>query len=252
MPWFRRARAEVPADWEAVLERRVAHWRWLDADEQARLGELLAQIVRGKRWEAANGFELTDEMRVVIAAQAALLVLELGYDAYDDVGTIIVHPSTMHVHQVSAGDVAGTEVAGVVHLLGEAQYGGPVVVAWDSASRAARHPDRGHDVVLHEFAHKLDMLDTVVDGTPPLVDDAQRERWIHVSGHEYQRLRDGDGAPVLDPYGATDPGEFFAVATEAFFTVPIELRADCPDLYEAYAAFYRQDPAERLVRHHAT
>ncbi len=230
----------------------MAHWRWLEADERLVLGDLIAELITTKRWEAAQGFELTDEVLVVISAQAALLVLELGIDAYDDVGTIIVHPSTMAFHRTSSGDIDGTEVSGVVHLLGEASQGGPVVIAWDSASRAARHPDRGHDVVLHEFAHKLDMADTVVDGTPPLLDQPQRDRWIAVNGHEYQRLRAGHGAPVLDPYGATDPGEFFAVTTEAFFTVPIQLRADAPALYGSYADFYRQDPAERLARHHAT
>ncbi|MCB1958850.1 MAG: zinc-dependent peptidase, partial [Rhodocyclaceae bacterium] len=179
---------------------------------------------------------------------AALLVLGLdaGLDAYHDVGSVIVHPSTMRFRELAEGPAAGTVVDGDVDLLGQASYGGPVVIAWDAARRGARHPEHGHDVVLHEFAHKLDMLDHLVDGTPPLPDAAARQRWIDVCTRELELLRAGEGGHLLDPYGATNPAEFFAVATEVFFSRPEELERHKPELYDVLRAFYRQDPAERV------
>lgn len=230
------------------MQASVAHWAYLDDDERERLADLIEAIVTTKRWEAANGFELTDEIRTVIAAQAGLLILGLDLDAYDDVGTIIVHPSTMRFRQTSRGDIAGTVVDGDVDLLGEASYGGPVVIAWDSAQRSARHPEHGHDVVFHEFAHKLDMVDHVVDGTPLLRDQATRDRWVKVCTEEFRRLRAGQGGHLVDQYGATNPAEFFAVVTEVFFNRPVELASHKPDLYGVLQDFYRQDPAARVRR----
>jgi Mlc titration factor MtfA (ptsG expression regulator) len=126
---------------------------------------------------------------------------------------------------------------------------GPVIVAWDAARAGARHPERGHDVVLHEFAHKLDMLDDLIDGTPPLPDRAARERWIAVCTTELRLLRMGMGGHLLSSYAATNPAEFFAVATEVFFGRPLDLREHKPALYGVFADFYRQDPAARLARY---
>ncbi|QXC61904.1 zinc-dependent peptidase [Aquihabitans sp. G128] len=249
MSWFRR-RAALAEDWEQIVERAVAHWAYLDDDERDALAGHIEALVTTKRWEAANGFELTDEIRTVISAQAGLLILGLDLDHYADVGAIIVHPSTMRFRRTSQGSIAGTVVDGDVDLLGEASYQGPVVIAWDSARHSARHPERGHDVVLHEFAHKLDMLDHVVDGTPPLPDAAARQRWVDVCSHELHLLRTGQGGPLLDPYGAADPAEFFAVATEVFFNRPVDVQAHKPELYAVLGAFYRQDPAERVRRRH--
>lgn len=244
----RRRRADLTPDWLAIVERYVAVWKVLDAEERATLADLLETIVTTKRWEAAQGFELTDRVRTVIAAQAALLVLGLGVDHYRDVDSIIVHPTTMRFDRTEAGPVPGTEVCGSVDLLGETAYEGPVVIAWDSASSAARHPGRGHDVVLHELAHKLDMLDGMVDGTPPLGTGELRDRWIEVCTSELDLLRRGEGGDLIDDYAATDPGEFFAVVTEVFFTVPIDLEAAKPDLYDVLQGYYRQDPAARARR----
>lgn len=247
VPLFRRSRASLAENWEAIVERSVRHWRLLDDDERDRLADLIEALVTTKRWEAANGFELTDEVRTVIAAQAGLLVLELGIEAYDDVSSIIVHPTSMRFNRTSEGPVAGTEVSGDVHLLGEATFEGPVVIAWDSAKRSARHPERGHDVVFHEFAHQLDFGDDMIDGTPPLR-DASRQRWIDVCTREFERLRRGEGGHLLDSYGATNPAEFFAVVTETFFNLPVDLEAEKPELYAVLADFYRQDTAARMRR----
>lgn len=247
MPFFRRRRGPALADgWQEIVEASLGVWPLLDDDEQGRLAGLLEAIVTTRRWEAAQGFELSDDAVTTIAAHAALLVLELGIDAYDDVSTIIVHPTTMRFEQTHAGDVAGTEVSGRVDLLGEASPGGPLLVAWDAARREIRHPRRGRNVVFHEFAHKLDMADRLVDGTPLLADPVQRARWIEVCTRAFDDLRRGDDHGLIDPYGATDPAEFFAVVTETFFTLPLALRDDDPDLYEVFRDFYRQDPAARV------
>ncbi len=245
--WRRRPRPVLPDDWRDIVARRVAHWALLDDAERGRLGELMTDLVATKRWEAARGFVLTDEVRTVIAAQAALLVLGLDAGCYHDIGSIIVHPTTMRFGRTHAGP-AGTVGPGPRPVVGQANHRGPVVIAWDAARVGARHPERGHDVVLHEFAHKLDMLDDVVDGTPPLPDAEARRRWFEVCTAEMARLRAGEGSPLLRTYAATNPAEFFAVATEAFFDRPVELEADVPDLYDVLRDFYRQDPAARARR----
>ena len=130
-------------------------------------------------------------------------------------------------------------------LLGEAHdQRGPILIAWDDAQRAAKHPGRGRNVVFHEFAHKLDMLDDMTDGTPPLPAD-QLDRWVEVCTEAYEALHDGEPRPPLDMYGGTNPAEFFAVATECFFDAPVALEQHEPALYEVLRDFYDQDPAER-------
>jgi Mlc titration factor MtfA (ptsG expression regulator) len=147
-----------------------------------------------------------------------------------------------------AGPASGTLVDGPVPVLGEAHdRHGPVLLAWDEARAAAAHLGRGENVVLHELAHKLDMLDGMVDGTPPMPRD-DLSRWVEVCTDAFEALRAGVDRPPLRPYGATNPGEFFAVATEAFFDIPTALRADEPALYEVLQSFYAQDPAERASR----
>jgi hypothetical protein len=244
--WRRREPAVLPDGWEDIARRAVAHWHLLDEEERARLGELMVDLLVTKRWEAARGFTLTDEMRVVIAAQAALLILGLDVDCYRDVSAIVVHPTTMTSRSVRPGPAAGVVTDGPQAILGQAHdRRGPLLIAWDAARTDARHPGRGHNVVLHEFAHKLDMLDNLVDGTPPLPTRAARERWIEVCTAEFQLLRAGAGGHLLRDYAATNPAEFFAVATEVFFDLPVEMRAQKPALYDVLRDFYRQDPAER-------
>ena len=198
------------------------------------------------RWEAAQGFAVTDEMRAVISAQACLLVLELDLDHYRHVASIIVHPRTVVLRgqrRVGNGMVSDSPFA----ISGQAHHRGPVLLAWSTAAYEARHPERGHNVVYHEFAHQLDMLDGTVDGTPPLSDEVQRQRWIDVCTREFDLLRRGDES-ILREYGAVDTGEFFAVATETFFTRPVELAEQKPDLYDVMRQFYRQHPAARALR----
>jgi Mlc titration factor MtfA (ptsG expression regulator) len=235
----------LPDDAEQLIEGYISHWSRLDLGEQDRLLALTDWLLRRKHWEAARAFRLDDTMRVVIAAQAALLVLGLSTDHYRSVSAVVVHPSTTALRGERAGPIPGTVTDAIVPVHGLAQSRrGPVVIAWDQALAGARHPERGHNVVFHEFAHKLDMLDGTADGAPPLP-RAEFRRWEQVCTEVFDSLRAGRARPPLRPYGAVDRAEFFAVATEAFFDRPVDLEAHEPALYGVLADFYRQDPARR-------
>ena len=239
-------RPGLPAHWQEILAARSAQWAVLDAGEQAHLGELADDLLITKRWEAARGFEVTDEVRTLIAAHASLLILALDPASYDRVGTIVVRAGAMRRTAPMAGPAAGVVVGTPGDVDGEAHHGdGPVMVTWGSARREAANPRLGRDVVLHEFAHKLDMRDGTTDGTPWIDDPAARQRWIDVCTAEYRAVRLGDAGRLLRPYAGTNPGEFFAVATEAFFTRPLEMEVIKPDLYDVLRTYYHQDPAGR-------
>ena len=254
--WHERKRAEIlqtpfPAAWVDTLVRNVAHYARLNDEEKARLHELTQVFVVEKTWEGCGGLTLTDEMRVTIAAQACLLVLELPHRMYRQVDTILVYPSTVLRPATGPGvfvRMLDPIAHGPVALLGEAHQRGPVVLAWDRVLRDAKRPQDGHNLVYHEFAHKLDMLDGSADGTPPLHDHQALKRWATTCEAAFLELRaaTAQGATsVLDSYGATNEAEFFAVATEHFFDRPRSLREHMPALYGVLAAFYRQDPAGR-------
>jgi hypothetical protein len=239
----------LPDGWEHVVEGHVAVWHILEGPERATLAETSDWLLRHKHWEAATGFELGDEMRVIIATQAALITLGLSVSEYREVSAIVVYPTAMQSRGTYAGPVPGTVTEGVTPVLGEAHDGrGPVLLAWDQARAAARAPGSGHNVVVHEFAHKIDMLDDITDGTPPLADRRALTRWVEVCTEAYGALRAGIERPPLQEYAATNPAEFFAVATEAFFDVPIALEHNEPALYDVMRDYYRQDPAARARR----
>ena len=188
-------------------------------------------------------------MRLTIAAQAALLVLGLDFECYHDVRSIIVTPTTRVLTHPRPGPARGTVTDAPFPVIGQAHdRRGPIIIAWDAVRRDTRLPTRGHNVVFHEFAHKLDMLDGIVDGTPPLPDQATVDQWVAVCTAEYEALRAGTAGPLLRPYAGTNPAEFFAVATEVFFVQPVELQAEKPDLYAVLSGFYRQDPAARISK----
>ena len=238
-------RGELPEHGLDIVERHLAIWQVLDDQERRRLLEVAGHLLSSKRWEAARGFVLDDTVRLVIAAQAALLVLDLDVEHYRLVSGIIVHASTVQTSGTRPGLVPGTVTDDPLPVLGLAQSGrGPVVLAWDQALAGARRTVRGHNVVLHEFAHKLDMLDGTVDGTP-LLPAAVRADWVRICTEVYDDLVLGVPRPPMRWYGATNPGEFFAVATEVFFEQPHALQESEPALYDVLARFYRQDPATR-------
>jgi MtfA peptidase len=214
----------------------------LERDDAVRLRELTLLFLAEKAFSGAQGLELTDAMRVAIAAQASLLILNLGPDWYDDWVGIVVYPGDFRVRRRDVDD------SGVVHewndtLAGEAMPGGPVVLSWDSAAHATEM-----NVVVHEFAHKLDMRNGAADGLPPLHADMDRRVWHDAFRGAYDGFCDAvdrGRETWLDPYAAEHPSEFFAVLSEAFFEQPQETRRRYPDVYDQLRLFYRQDPARR-------
>lgn len=233
------------------MDDNVGHLRYLGEDERQRLRDMVQVFLAEKTLEGCGGLALTDEIRVTIAASACLLLLGLDHDMYRRVDSILVYPTTVQPPARPMGffELPTTPTPQNHPLLGEAHRGGPVILVWDAVRRGARNPRSGHNVVLHEFAHKLDMLDGSVDGTPPLRGSAQLQAWAAVCSTAFDTLRaqaDAGERTFMDSYGAESEGEFFAVATEAFFERPHALLRDQPALYETLRAFYRQDPASRV------
>jgi Mlc titration factor MtfA (ptsG expression regulator) len=195
-----------------------------------------------------GGLELSDDDRVEIALQACLPVLELGIDWYNGWVGVVIHPSDFKVKR-SETDEHGVQHDWGDQLAGESWPGGPVVLSWEALDDSGSVPYGGANVVIHEFAHKLDMMTGEADGVPPLPTRAARERWIAVFDAEFDRFCtqvERGGETFLDPYAAEHEAEFFAVASEAFFESPHALRRDFPKLYELFLDFYRQDPSRRL------
>lgn len=245
-----------PDAWLEILRRRVAHWRWLDDDEQAHLRALVQVFEHEKHWEGAGGLELTDEIRVTIAAEACLLILGLDHGLYRQVDSIVVYPHAVVAPPPAPSFFAvprGLPQTGVpIH--GQAFSRGPVILVWDAVRRGAANPTDGHNVVYHEFAHKLDMLSGGADGVPPMQDRAHYDRWVEVFTREYEAMRvraEAGRRTWLGDYALTNGAEFFAVATEHFFEQPLEMEREHAAMYEVMRDFYRQDTAARARRHRA-
>lgn len=251
--WFgrwRRARAVErqaigDAQWMRVVSR-FSFLRLLPAADQRRLRELTALFLDRKPVSGAGGLELTRDMQLVIAAQACLLILNLDLDLYDDWVEVIVYPDEF------VTDHEYTDEDGVVHrvrapLSGEAWEHGPVVLSWRDAEEA--DGGDGYNVVLHEFAHKIDMHNGAADGFPPLHADMDRTAWTQVFSAAYEDLQqrlERREETLIDEYAAEDPAEFFAVLSELFFERPDALSAMYPAVYAQLALFYRQDPLKRM------
>lgn len=242
-----------PPVWEEIIQRNVAHYGMLDEVERARLRALIQVFIAEKYWEGCGGLDLTDEIRVTVSAQACLLLLGLPHNYYQNVETIIVYPSTVVPPQRKPGffETALAPLEDSHPIIGQAFQQGPVIIIWDAALHGGRHPELGHNVIYHEFAHKLDMLDGAADGTPPLRDRAEYRDWVQTCSREYLRLKheaEHGRKSFLNAYGATNEAEFFAVATEQFFDQPSFMIKNSPDLYRVLQQYYRQDPAQRIER----
>lgn len=257
--WIRdhnRAQAQnrpLPPEWEVFLRENVVHYSMLEEEERAELCAMLQVFLEEKNWEGCGGLDLTDEIRVTIAAQACLLQLGRPHDYYRNVESILVYPSTVvpPERQIGVFEHVGGPLNAPVPIIGQAFAQGPVILVWDAVLRGARHPEQGHNVVYHEFAHKLDMLDGAADGTPPLASREQLTEWMSVCSREFLRLRnlaEAGHKTFLDAYGATNEAEFFAVATEEFFDRPLDLHKHAPDLYRILKDYYCQDPLRRVTR----
>jgi Mlc titration factor MtfA (ptsG expression regulator) len=248
--WRRRRILGRPFDprWLEYLARHVPHYDLLTGVEQAKLRDDLRIFIAERHWEGVGGLAITDEVQVAIAGQACLLVLSYSVDLFDRVRTVLVKPDA-YVGPETIPVIHDIALFGETVRLGEAHYRGPVILSWKAAQRGGALADEGENLVMHEFAHQLDMLDGLADGIPPIGDPALRKRWKSVMQDEYERLAraaERGRETILDPYGATDEAEFFSVATESFFQRPVDLRTHQPRLYTLLCAMYQQDPASRM------
>lgn len=231
-------------DWRSVLAT-LPLLHGLSTDEQRRLHELVILFRHAKSLEAAGGLVLDDTMTLWIAVQACLPILNLGLDYYADWVAVIVYPDHFRVEHEYV------DAAGVVHReqhwrAGEAWQRGPLILSWPDVAQAAA--GNGNNVVIHECAHKLDLLTGSANGRPPLHRDMVPEAWSTAFSTAYADLGERLAAgldTVLPPYAATSPGEFFAVASEVFFACPLDLETTYPTVYGQLRAFYRQDPSRR-------
>ena len=231
------------ADWFAVT-RRIPLLEPLSANEKAHLRELSTLFLYVKDFTGVQGLEITHEIRIAVAAQACLEILELGLSAYDGWVEIVVYPGAFRVQRETADEF------GIVHeevqaLSGESWGQGPVILSWEDVQHDSFSPHPGRNVVIHEFAHKLDMLNGCANGMPPLHPEMSIEAWTLALSEAYadlqQRLEQHHRL-AIDPYAATDPAEFFAVACEYFFTDPQTLHAHCAEVYDQLRAYFRQNP----------
>jgi Mlc titration factor MtfA (ptsG expression regulator) len=242
-------RRPIPDEmWQATLAR-YPFLAALGAEDRLRLREMATLFLAQKEFTGAGGLEVTDDMAVTIAAQACLPVLELWLHWYDSFVTIVLHPDEV---------VANREITdefGVVHqykeaLVGEALGDGPMMLSWRGVTDAAQNEGPAYNVVIHEFAHVMELRAGGADGIPPLPDAASRQHWrrvLEASHLRFIRRLDAGLAAVLDPYGAESVSEFFAVACEGFFVAGAALRDEDPYLYELLKGFFRQDPAARAA-----
>jgi Mlc titration factor MtfA (ptsG expression regulator) len=233
--------------WEQCLSQSQLLQR-LNPGERHRLRELSSHFLHEKAIVATAGLELNDAMRVHIAANACLLILNLDMDYFGDWHEVVVYPDAFVARHESHDE------AGVVHeearaLDGEAWGQGPVILAWADARPGARPHGEGSNVILHEFAHKLDMLNGSANGMPPLHANMSRAAWTDALTAAYEDLcarLDRHHHVPIDPYAAENPAEFFAVISETFFERPAVLHDSYPKVYEQFSLFYRQQPLQRL------
>jgi Mlc titration factor MtfA (ptsG expression regulator) len=261
----RRAKLQqtpLPSTWRDFIARNAPLCARLPATERTQLDGHVQVFLAEKEFEGCAGVTITDEMRVTVAAHACLLLLNRKTDYFPRMGSILVYPNVFRVKHRHV-DEHGFESEIEEENLGEAWERGSVILSWEDALLDARDPDDGFNVILHEFAHQLDMEDGAPNGTPLLPTKEMYQRWKTVMTREYEALcavaereedEQGndwkwefrprpDSDEVLDPYGAEDPAEFFSVATEAFFEDAARLRGKHRELYDLLRDYYGLDPA---------
>jgi len=240
-PFGRRARA--PKFDAKFVPDAIRDFAGMTDEERQRLVESATSLSRRLRWEAAKGMELTPEVVATISAKAALLVLGRTTAEFR-ARTVVVHPSSVVITTERAGPIRGTLTRGTQWLHGQADDSGLILLAWDVVRDGGRDGQWDYDVVLHEFTHSLDIADGLFNGTPFLSSDDQRELWAVVCTDRYEALRRGEGTGVLRGYGASSTAEFFAVAVEALFDRPHELKAADPKLFAMLVDVLNIDPSK--------
>jgi len=243
--WFKNRRRKKtlaalwPESWSLHLNRNVRLSWELAEHESHRLRQIVKIIVAEKNWEGCEGLSVTEEMKVTIAAQAALLLLGVKDFYFDNVSSILVFPKAF-LRQVTDGVIAKDS-----HRAGEAWQGGPIILSWRDTLTGGRNENDGRNLVIHEFAHALDGLDGEMGGNVMFDDQATSARWQQVVAEEYDELvrcKQQGITTLLDHYGATNQAEFFAVSCETFFEQPRKLKLKHQQLFELLATYFRVDP----------
>ena len=246
--WKERRRRHLrerpfPATWRSVLEDSVPLYRKLPPEDREELHGHIQVLLAEKHFEGTTGLDVTDRMRLIVAAQAAILLLHRSADYFPKLVSVLLYPGEYSVQEeVEADDGLVEEVDEA--RVGESWQTGTLILSWEDVERDLESDLQ--NVVLHEFAHQLDAESGETNGAPVLADRALQARWAEAMSEAFERLTEAaerDEETLLDPYGAEDPAEFFAVATEAFFLVADQLEEEEPELYAALRDYFRQDPA---------
>jgi Mlc titration factor MtfA (ptsG expression regulator) len=255
MFWFKKWRRErlanrqFPEEWLRIIEKNVPLYNGLPSEDKTELRHHILIFVGEKRFEGCRGLEITDEIKVTIAAQACVLLLHRKTDYYPGLSTILVYPRAFVIRR--AEHLPGGVVAEVPQvLLGESWHRGPVVLSWDDVKHDTADINDGHNVVFHEFAHQIESSGGKGDDTIVLKSSSSYIAWARVLQKDYEKLRQAAAQrqpTLLNKYGATNPAEFFAVVTEFFFEKPKELKEIHPQLYNELKQFYQQDPVSCLT-----
>lgn len=244
--WRRRQirRRPFPEAWRRILREHVPYVAGLPADLQLQLKGHIQVFLAEKPFIGCNGLVVDEVMRVSIAAQACLLLLNRRTDYFSALRQVLVYPGAFIVDRVRT-DAAGVQQSARQALAGESWSQGQVILSWGDVQAGAEVPDDGRNVVIHEFAHQLDQEKGAATGAPILIGRARRARWARVLAAEYARLQadtEAGRGGLIDPYGATDPAEFFAVVSEVFFEQPAQLAALHPALFQVFSDYYRVQP----------
>ncbi len=238
-------RQAFPDNWLQILRRRLSLYNNLPETLQHQLQDLIKVFLNDKRFVGCGGQEINDEIRVTIAAQACLLLLNRNSSQYNQLQSVLVYPSTF-VATRQVRDDLGLVSTNQTALLGESWSQGKVVLAWDNVENGVLNLEDGQNVVLHEFAHQLDHESGATNGAPVLQTRGAYKSWAQVFSKEFEELQhqaSQQQQSLLDHYGATNPAEFFAVATETFFECPLQMHRNHEELYRELVEFYRVDPA---------
>ena len=236
---------EFPFEWEKILRNNVALYKHIPHNMKTQLHEDINVFMDEKNFEGCGGLEITEEIKISIAAQACILLLNKKVNFFPKLVTILVYPSAYVGKKVTM--MGGVPVEEDSARLGESWNEGTVVLAWDHVKQETFDINNAHNVVLHEFAHQLDQEDGVADGAPIMEHRASYAPWAKVLSEEYDDFLEKvkhHKKDIIDPYGATNPAEFFAVITEVFFKKPKQLKSKHPELYHELSSYYKMDPVE--------
>ncbi|MGM0774857.1 MAG: zinc-dependent peptidase [Pseudomonadota bacterium] len=242
--WWREKQLQkpFPTHWRKLLQAQVPAYNRLHPNLRQQLEQHVQLFLAEKSFYGCDGFAIDDIVRLTIAGHACLLIVARNFSDFDEVSSILVYPDAYHVKALESDGIVVSESNQI--RSGEASSHGQVVLAWTQCEEGAVNPAGHHNVILHEFAHQLDYLDGTADGAPPLSGE-QARRWQETMTRAYEHLRHSlrhHTKPWLDPYGATEPAEFFAVLTETFFQQPGHLKEQQPEVYDVLCGFYRLDP----------